>query len=320
MSCEPLERDRDGRERLLGPPDVRDPRPWLAASGQPHRILQRGGQSPWLYLRHMLVHPLHFVFVGTAIFLALMSASLWWVLFAVLLEVLAVTIIPRLPLFQRCVDEHTVEVERAAGDRARASLLVQMDRAHRLEVETLELLVYRIRENAARCGGAVLLLLDERAGLDRLLTSYVRLAIRHRATREALEMTDRRALQGEIEHLASLESKGGSERIRKLVRQRLEVASRRAERWDENRRNLEATAHQLATLRNLVYLIHEQAMSLLDAPNATDEIDRLLADIEENESALREIAALGTNEEVEERVEAEMEQRPQRWVTADILA
>ena len=90
---------------------------------------------------------------------------------------------------------------------------------------------------------------------------------------------------------------------RALALRRLGIARRRAHRWDRSHASLEAMAHQLAMIGELVLLTHEQVAAPADPSTATEEIDRVVQELDDSHSTLEELAdILGVEEAVEPRV------------------
>jgi len=120
----------------------------------------------------------------------------------------------------------------------------------------------------------------------------IRLAIAHRACEESLAMTNRHVLEGTIRSLEAAVGTG-AERSRRLVQRRLGIAYRRAECWSKTRDSLEAIGHQLATITELVLLLHQESLAPTGTAWGTVEVDRILADFEDGEGALRELVDIG---------------------------
>jgi hypothetical protein len=82
-----------------------------------------------------------------------------------------------------------------------------------------------------------------------------------------------------------------------LAEQRLAVAERRLERWDRSRDDLEAIAHQLALIAEVIHLIHEQCLAPVDQQELECEIRDALRSVESNEDTLRELVELSARTE-----------------------
>jgi len=207
------------------------------------------------------------------------------------LEALFLGLVPRLLCFRHHVDRLCEQVEQAAAAKVREALVAQMDHIHRNELTRLEILVNKTRENVLRKGGTVDLF-DDLFAMGRLTTSFIRLAIAQKASKECLAMTNRQALQDTIRSLEVM-LRSCPERMRRLVERRLSIAHRRAQCWDRTREHVEMLSHQLATVMELVSLLHDQSTAPAGAQAVYDELEQAVNDLEDNEGLLRELAELG---------------------------
>ena len=258
---------------------------------------QRG---TWVYVKHALMHPWHVVVLAGA---TVFGVANWSLLVLLLVfagaELLLLGIVLHLRAFRRYVDERLDQIERARAAEQRATLLLQMGDEHRRELLRLEAIVDRIRDAARPHGTAAQIAVDE---CLRLLASYVRLAIAYNVSRDCLASVDRRALDDEIRALEGARF-SPSPHTRTLAQRRLVIARKRAERWDRSREALEAIAHQLAMIGELVQLTHEQVAAPADPTGATDEIDRVVEELDDNQSTIEELAEfLGVDDTIEPRI------------------
>jgi hypothetical protein len=254
-------------------------------------------RGAWVYVKHALMHPWHVVVLAGA---TVFGVANWSLLVLLLVfagaELLLLGIVLHLRAFRRYVDDRLDQIERSKAAEQRATLLLQMGDEHRRELLRLEAVVDKIRDAARPHGTAAQLAVDE---CLRLLASYVRLAIAYNVSRECLASVDRRALDEEIRALEAARF-SQSTQTRALAQRRLNIARKRAERWDRSREALEAIAHQLAMIGELVMLTHEQIAAPADPMGATDEIDRVVAELDDNQSTIDELAEfLGVEETIE---------------------
>jgi hypothetical protein len=208
-------------------------------------------------------------------------------------------IVLHLRVFRCYVDERLDQIERARAAEQRASLLLQMGDEHRRELLRLESIIDRIRDATRPHGTAAQIAVDE---CQRLLASYVRLAIAYNASRETLASVDRRALEDDARTLEAVRF-SQNRQTRALAQRRAVIARKRAERWDRSREALDAIAHQLAMIGELVQLTHEQVSAPADWTGGTDEIDRFVRDLDDNQSTIDELAEfLGADDTIEPRM------------------
>lgn len=254
----------------------------------------------WVYVKHALMHPWHVVVLAGA---TVFGVANWSLLVLLLVfagaELLLLGIVLHLRAFRRYVDERLDQLDRARAAEQRATLLLQMSDEHRRELLRLESVVDRIRDAARPHGTAAQIAVDE---CLRLLASYVRLAIAYNVSRDCLASVDRRALDDEIRALEGARF-SPSPHTRTLAQKRLTIARKRAERWDRSRDALEAIAHQLAMIGELVQLTHEQVSAPADPMGAAHEIDRVVEELDDNQSTIEELAELlGVDDAVEPRI------------------
>ncbi len=254
-------------------------------------------RSGWTYLCNAAIHPSNLLLLIGVMFLSLILWSAPVLLAGLGVEAAFLVVVPRCVFFRRAVDACLDEAEHAALQKAREALILQMGEAHRQELVKIEALISKTFANAERRHGVALWgRASDPRGMGRLTSGYIRLAIAHRACEESLAMTNRHVLEGTIRSLEAAEA-AQSPAARPLVRRRLSIARRRAECWSRTRDNLDAIGQQLATIAELVHLMHQESLAPPGPAQLSAEIDRVLADFEEGEGALRELAQLGVPEE-----------------------
>lgn len=278
-------------EDVLGA-SMAESRATLAAFGVQVAPLRR--RTARTYLGRVMVHPYNLLVVGSVLLLSFIGWSPLLLLLGLGAELVILCVIPWRGYFRRSIDAQLDEADRAAWSRARESLIRQMDIRHQQELARLDRLIDRTRENIRRRGGAVPLLLDDGFGLSRLLMSYIRLAIAHKAGQESLAMTNHSELMETIRSLEAIRSTSAG-RARGLSDRRLAIAYRRAECWSRTREGLEVVSQKLATILELIQLMHEQSMTPVDSPATCAEIDRFMRELDgfdSGESTQRELEEL----------------------------
>lgn len=278
-------------EDVLGA-SMAESRATLAAFGVQVAPLRR--RTARTYLGRVLVHPYNLLVVGSALLLSFIGWSPLLLLIGLGAELLILCLVPWRGYVRRGIDAQLDEADRASWSRARESLIRQMDIRHQQELARLDRLIDRTRENIRRRGGAVPLLLDDGFGLSRLIMSYIRLAIAHKAGQESLAMTNHSELMETIRSLEAVRSTSAG-RTRGLSERRLSIAYRRAECWSQTREGLEVVSQKLAAILELIQLMHEQSMTPVDSPSTCAEIDRFmreLDDLDNGESTQRELEEL----------------------------
>lgn len=257
-------------------------------------------RDAWVYVKHALMHPWHVVVLAGA---TVFGVANWSLLVLLLVfggaELLLLGIVLRLHVFRRYVDDRLEQIERAKAAEKRTTLFLQMGEEHRRELLRLEAVVDKIRDATKPHGTAAQMAANE---CLRLLASYVGLAIAYNVSRDCLASVERRTLDDEIRTLEAARF-SPHPHTRALAHRRCAIARKRAERWDRSRAGLEAIAHQLAMIGELVQLTHEQVAAPVDPTGTTDEIDRVVEELDESQSTIEELAELlGVDEPIEPRV------------------
>jgi hypothetical protein len=288
-----------------GTHDRRSSRPASTGPARPVRVVSSSADAvprrkAWVYVKHALMHPWHVVVLAGA---TVFGVANWSLLVLLLVfggaELLLLGVVLHLSAFRRYVDERLDQVERGRAAEHRATLLLQMGDEHRRELLRLEGVVDRIRDAAQPHGTASQIAVDE---CLRLLASYVRLAIVHNVSRECLASVDRPALEDEM-HALEAARFAPSANTRALAQRRLVIAKKRTARWDRSHESLEAISHQLAMIGELVQLTHEQVAAPADPSGATDELDRVVEELDDNQSTIEELAEfLGVEEPIDPRL------------------
>ncbi len=241
------------------------------------------------YLREAFVHPANIAVITLPVALAVLSQSAWVLLPGLIIEVAFVTLLAKLKPFRRRVDAAHREVERDAAAAARAELFDGMSDRHRREFIALEHRVAHVRDRRALAENDIL-------GLRRLLANYMRLALAHKRASSALQLSDRGGLSSEIERLQRTGQETSS-RIRTLEARRLALARRRAAVWEQNRESVAVIEAQMATISDVVQLIHDRAIAPVETRAVDDELETLLSDLEASDKALEELSDVGDEDD-----------------------
>ena len=267
---------------------------WLAGADVGWVIAPRAGSrcSAWTYFFNAAVHPTNlFVLIG-GVFLCAIHLSGLMLLVGLGVELAFVATMQRCAFFRRNVHACLDELDCAAAQRAREALVLQMGDGHRVELAKLEALLDKALVNTQRRQGAILPGAGDALGMARLTRSYIRLAVAHRAYAESLATTSLETVQAAICSLEAAETAQPAH-ARPILRRRLAIARRRAECWSQTRESLETAGQQLATIAELVHLLHQESLAPWSSARLSPELDRILAEFEHVEGARRELADLG---------------------------
>jgi hypothetical protein len=251
----------------------------------------RGEQEPRCYRRYVLRNPLQALVLVTALGIAVLTLSVLVPLVLLLAaEVVLVAALPRSEWFRRSVDRELGLVERAHAVETRTALLARMSDEHRRELDALERLAARVREQSGDIGerdeaGAI-----DWLGLDRLLAAYVQLATAWRSSAESCRAVERCGLENQIATLETMVL-SATESTRPWIDRRLGIVRKRLVTADRLRDDCASLAHGLAMIADLVRWTHDECVASR-AELVRDQLDDALATCERNAPTLRELSAL----------------------------
>lgn len=238
--------------------------------------------------------PRIYLLLAVAAFWALAANSVVPLLCGVLAALLWVGVTAHDEGFRRRVDarrERERSLERA---RRNERLLAELPRAQREHFLGLQRLAARILDNFGRLEtGGPALIRQSRQRLDALLHSFLRLSITLADHRRHLAGADRGALERECEALRiDLLAGGCAPALREIKERRVAILQKRIERFDAAGESREVIAHQLASIEDLLLLLHEQSITLRDPSAITLQLDALAIELEEAENTIRELDRL----------------------------
>jgi hypothetical protein len=244
----------------------------------------------WAYRKAALIHPSNLIALAAVLMLGLINPSGQIVLLGLGAELLFLVVAPRSQWLRRCLDEGYVEAVEAARTRAREALIAKMSESHRDELARLDDLVKTLSEGERereRGSGAAPGNVDWKG----LTASYIRLSLAHKACEDALALSEQRSLRASFRALSAA-APGATPRVRAAIRERLAVAEERMADEARVREDLDVINHELATIADIIYLRHQQAVTL--GPSA--EAARFIQDFEATRSVERELADLTVDE------------------------
>jgi hypothetical protein len=201
-----------------------------------------------------------------------------------ILEVFTFFILPYIPWVRQTVDRRIQEEERAEAIVTRANLLVRMSETHRRELHALETIGTSLMKRSGTDS-----LPDDCIGVERLIKLYVKFAIAHRESCDALHMICNRP-EDEIAGLEMNMSKHQSQ-IDKWVKRRLILLQKR--RTARAAAIVEQTTiiHKLGLISDTVRWMQEECAST-DATKLYDELDFALSNNDRDIQTLKEFTAL----------------------------
>jgi hypothetical protein len=248
-------------------------------------LARRKAATERRYLKQAFGHPLNVSIIVVLAVFALAYGAFPWLVLGVALELMALSALLHTDFFRARAERQLLESELH-------QLRLQLDGSQLRELQRLEELSAAIQKAAARPGSACPPHLANGDVLHRLIERFIRLSLAHKAGRELIAATDRRALDSEIRELEL--SCGEAPTIQRLKTHRLDLARRRVARLEIAAERVEVLSQQLAAIGEMIHFLHEQALSPADplANDVSHDVEQLLGDLGEHELALHELDAI----------------------------
>jgi hypothetical protein len=232
----------------------------------------------YAYFGRALFHPLGLAVLSVGVAIGVCLGSLVGTLAVLAAHTAALAATSRLSAFRRCVDEAAALEDRQRRAHDREDRMLHAAAEHRDQYSELSA---RVDEVERHDGGR----LSGRLELQDLLDYYCDLSVGHRRCLEVLALADRCHLSNQLDEL----TRRGVQNPRR--RQRAEIIARRIQHWDECKARAEALSENLAVVAELIRLVGQRAACPLFDGELEREIENRLADLDEQETALKELSA-----------------------------
>lgn len=242
------------------------------------------------YVAAALRHPLSLVIAGTGAMLAAAGWSETPLLVFGGFELIWVTAAVRSHRFRRAVDAKRERKRVLAWEQKNERLLSELAHDQRDYFLGLQGIGSRILHNWRRfeSTGGSRLHEQMRARIEALLGSFLKLLVTLNDHRRYLSSTDRARIERELSELEG-ELPGSSEAVREVKKRRVEILRKRVARFRGAEESREVIRHQLASIEDLLRLVHEQSITLRDPAAMNRHLDTLALEVEEAENTAREL-------------------------------
>jgi hypothetical protein len=169
------------------------------------------------------------------------------------------------------------------------SMLAELAPSQREHYHRLRDLKEKIEANYRRLPGGRVLAASSESRVDALLTSFLRLLNTLNGYRRYLSMADRQALDRELQELQADASAEASTRLREVKQKRVEILSKRLQRFTQAEESRAVVSHQLASIEDLLRLTHEQSIAIRDPEHVNRQLDALSVEVQATEDTVREM-------------------------------
>lgn len=250
------------------------------------------------YVRSALFNGFNLAAIGGAGFVSLATLNPLPVLLALGAELVYLGVVPALPGFKRSVERKAAAARSAEASKLADAMLAELSPSQREHFYALRDLKERILANYKKLGSSRLLLYSSEQQIDQLLASFLRLLSTLNAYRQYLGQQNRTDVERELNQLVSdMERDPAPEKVREVQQKRAQILRKRLERFDKAAEHRELMSHQLASIEDMMRLLHEQSIGMRDPEVVSRQLETISAEVESTESTVRELQEFLTFDE-----------------------
>jgi hypothetical protein len=229
-----------------------------------------------LYLARSAVHPSGVSALAVGIWLGAWIGGVTGSLLGLVGGLVLIATASRWSAVRRLIDSHQAERERRRRSLERERRLIHAGPLRRAEFAELDKLADDIEADHPADA--------RRFELQELLDHYVTMAVAHQRLVEAVQRADRAPLWEAATARTAIEQLPTS-------RHRKEILTRRLQHRDECRNRAVQLAEELDAMSEFIHLVSEVASCPTVEPNAQQELERRLWELEAHELAMRQLTA-----------------------------
>jgi hypothetical protein len=229
--------------------------------------------------------------VGVAAF-ALLSGSALPLILAAGLELIYLSVIPHNKRFQRLVRSWRYAEEKQRREVKLTAMFQELPAETRLRYARLDAVCQAVRANYSRLSSTSQIFVGQTEDqLQGLLRAYLRLLFAMHQHREYLRTTDPEAIKRDLAKLQrTLES--DPPQVQEINRRRVEILTKRLEKFDKVRENQKVVDAQCAALEDVLQLIRDQSVTVRDPQQVSDQLGSLVHDVEQTEETVRQVETI----------------------------
>jgi len=244
------------------------------------------------FTKEAFLNPLNLGFLILAMLAAffLSGAEPWFNIVLILAsaaELLYLGVMPRNERFRRAVrSQRAAEHAKPPSQKEIFQLLTKQSQRRYARLRKLE---KEIKGNYQKLSYATQGLLESHLQkINGLLDSYLNLLYQKERYEYALQSGTEKEVVRNISSLR-VDMEDDTPKVRSIKKRRMHILEQRLERFKKGNENREIIEAQLETIEDVAKYIHEQSLTLRNPEEITFQLDTLLSEVEETESAVEEI-------------------------------
>ncbi|MCB0718260.1 MAG: hypothetical protein KDD65_07425 [Bacteroidetes bacterium] len=248
------------------------------------------------YTKEAFLHPWNLAFLIGAMVISFAATifgngATWpfetMMMFTMALELLFLGIIPRQERFRRAV--RSQRAAEHAKPPSQKEIFQHLTKASQRRYARLRKLSKDVQQNYRKLNYASQGMLDSHVKkIEGLLESYLKLLYQQEryeySTHTQTEADVIRSMTALREDMA-----GDPPKVAAIKERRMKILEQRLDRFRRGTENKEVIEAQLETIEDVVKYIHEQSLTLSNPEEITFQLDTLLTEVEETQSAVQEL-------------------------------
>jgi len=228
---------------------------------------------------------------GAAAF-ALVSGTGLPLLLAAGVELIYLSLVPQSSAFRRLVRSWKYAEEKRRKEIKLTAMFMELLPEMRTRYSALDSICRIIRSNYTKLSSTSQMFLEQmEQKLQGLLQAYLRLLFAGHQHSEYLRTTDPESIKRDLSKLQST-MKTVSPKVKEINQKRVEILTKRLEKFDRVRENQKVVDAQCAAIEDVLQLIRDQSVTMRDPQQVSDQLENLVHDVEQTEETVRQVEAI----------------------------
>ncbi|MGO9270802.1 MAG: hypothetical protein ACLQOO_11210 [Terriglobia bacterium] len=225
---------------------------------------------------------------GTVVFAALSASALPLILVGGL-ELIYLSVIPHNKRFQRLVRSWRFAEERKSHELKITQMWKQLPTDVQSRYDQLVSICKAVDTNYSSLSSASQMLVGQMHDkLQGMLEAYLRLLYADQQHIDYLRTTNPTAIKREIDQLQQKLASDTS-KVKEINQQRIEILTKRAEKFDKIRENRQVIEAQCAAIEDGLELIRDQSVTMRDPQQVSGQLEGLLQSVEQTEDTVKQV-------------------------------
>ncbi len=228
---------------------------------------------------------------GAAVF-ALISGTGLPIVLAAGLELIYMSLVPQSSAFRRLIRARKYAEEKRRKEIKLTAMFMELPPEMRTRYSAVDSICRMIRANYTKLSSTSQMFLEQmEQKLQGLLQAHLRLLFAAHQHSEYLRTTDPELIRRDLSRLQST-MKSVPPKVQEINQKRIEILTKRLEKFDKVRENQKVVEAQCAALEDVLQLIRDQSVTMRDPQQVSDQLENLVHDVEQTEETVKQVEAV----------------------------